>query len=317
MYRPDTTCRLVLDFEVGTTGVGELVGAAFHAKVQLFGGKSAGCAGFLNPYDYVGGDAPMVFTYGSGKGELPMPLLPQPQAGQSSATLPNTQLNPKGVLAMAHKGLQGGFDIGGLTFSGPAKSAGDPGLSCTKAKPTQPLPKVTLKDVNKHSATYGQTVSLADFAGKYLVVLTGAGWCASCVAQSEYMTKIEKSLKAQGRNDFQMVAINDKSAGSSSNQAKLAGIKVKGTFPILQGTSSVGWKSLSDCLGRKGKKNDAFIWAPDGRFIRKHEGKGTVYLNIFEDDVRQALSIKPSALDGCKCQEVYKSSQKVHHVACK
>ena len=317
LARADGTCRLVLEFKAGEQGVGELVSATFDAKTALPGGTSKPCAGFLNPYEFVSGHAPMAFTLAASAATLPAPLLSQPHAGQTIANLPFLELQPSGTATLTYNGVTATIDLSQLAISGPMTSYGDPNLLCQKAPEGVPLPPVTLKDVNKASSTYGQQVSLSDFKGKYVVVLTGAGWCPSCITQSEYMTKIANSLHAQGRNDFQMIAINDTSAASPSYQAKLSGIKVKGTFPILQATSSVGWKTMKDCLSRAGKKNDAFIFAPNGRFIRKHEGKGTVYLNVFEQDVRQALDTKPASLATCSCKDVYIASQKIHHVACK
>jgi hypothetical protein len=131
------------------------------------------------------------------------------------------------------------------------------------------------------------------------------------------MQKIKVEYEAAGRTDFQMVVINDASASTPSQQKKMLGKGEVATFPALQATGSVGWSSLSDCKNRKGKKNDGFIFAPDGRFIRKHEGKGTVYMNVWEDDVRGGLTTKIEDLDGCECTEVKDATKKVHRVVCK
>jgi hypothetical protein len=114
-----------------------------------------------------------------------------------------------------------------------------------------------------------------------------------------------------------MVSINASSAASPNTQARALGIKAKATFPALQATGTAGMSSFIDCLGRKGKKNDGFVFAPDGRFIRKHEGKGTVYMNVFENDVRSGLGVKIEDLDGCECTDVKIAPQHVHHVVCK
>ena len=131
------------------------------------------------------------------------------------------------------------------------------------------------------------------------------------------MEKIKQDLEATGRTDFVMVSINASSASSPGTQAAALGKKVKATFPVLQATGAAGMSNFIDCLGRKGKKNDAFIYAPDGRFIRKHEGKGTVYMNVFENDVRAGLGVKIEDLDGCECTDVKIAPQKIHHVLCK
>ena len=116
-----------------------------------------------------------------------------------------------------------------------------------------------------------------------------------------------------------MVSINASSASTPAQQAAACGKKVKATFPVLQGTGGAWAQAamLQDCKNRKGKKNDAFMFAPDGRFIRKHEGKGQVYMNVFEDDVRAGLGVKIEDLDGCSCEDVKDATKKVHHVTCK
>ena len=310
--KTDGSCLLTLQFESDASGVGKLTAASFDANV-VSGGQGKPCAGFIDPTKYVKANEPMTFTLSGGDARLPMPLVAQPIASQSSGSIAGLKLVPQGVAQLQFKGIKLNLDMSQVTFVGNAKTTGDPELSCTGKPPYTPLPNIKLKDVNPKSATYGQLVDLNGFEGKYVVLLAGAGWCASCVAQSEYMHKMEAKF---GKAKVQMIALNDKTAASPSQQQKLAA-KGKATFPVLQGTSAVGWWTLKDCLGKKGKKNDAFIWAPDGHFIRKHEGKGTVYLNVFENDVTQAVNTPTSALDSCKCQNVYQASSKIHHVACK
>ncbi len=130
------------------------------------------------------------------------------------------------------------------------------------------------------------------------------------------MQTVKEELEGQGRDDFAMVSINDASAASAANQQKATGIKKKATFPVLQAVSGKGWTSFADCLNRKGKKNDGFIFAPNGTFVRKHEGKGKVYMNVWEDDVRAGLGVKVDDLENCECKDVQQASKNVHHVAC-
>ena len=165
--------------------------------------------------------------------------------------------------------------------------------------PTKPLPVVKLLDFNPMSATAGQTIGLEGYAGNYVVVLMGAGWCSSCNAQADFMQKIKKDLESKGRNDFVMVVINDKSAATSSYQKEMFTCNYsicapKGsllTFPILQGTSTYGWHSFVDNKGLKGVKNDCFIYRPDGTLVFKHVGKATVNLTQFEQEVRASLDL--------------------------
>ncbi|GEM_PF-2692818 len=129
---------------------------------------------------------------------------------------------------------------------------------------------------------------------------------------------MNKEFKASGRDDYVFVSINDSSASQPSQQKMALGKQQQVTFPVLQGTGG-SWtqgKMLVDCKNRKGKKNDGFFFAPDGRFIRKHEGKGTVYMNVWEDDIRAAMAMKIEDLDGCSCQDVKDATKKIHHVSC-
>ncbi|HAN30652.1 MAG TPA: hypothetical protein DCQ06_03550 [Myxococcales bacterium] len=164
-----------------------------------------------------------------------------------------------------------------------------------------PLPNVVLIDINSGSPTAGQQVKIAQFAGKYIAVLMGAGWCASCKAQAAFMDKIQKDALKQGRSDVVMIVVNDKSAGSSSNKKAMSTCNFSGvcttqgaalTFPVLQGTSSYGWQSFVDTqTGQKGKKNDCFIYGPDGSLLFKHVGKGTVNLTQFDQEVRKTIAL--------------------------
>jgi thiol-disulfide isomerase/thioredoxin len=166
--------------------------------------------------------------------------------------------------------------------------------------PVMPLPTIELKDFNPGSPTFGQMIKLEQFAGKYVVVLMGAGWCASCNAQADFLEKIKLDLEKKGRDDFVMFTLNDKSAGDPNNQKLMytcdygAVCPAKGkplSYPVLQGTAKYGWTTFIDTKSgnAKGAKNDCFIYAKDGTLKFKHVGKGTVNLTQFDQEVRAAL----------------------------
>ena len=177
----------------------------------------------------------------------------------------------------------------------PRASARDPRLRAVR------LPYLELKDVNPGSPLYNQTYSLEEFKGKYVAVLMGAGWCASCLSQAHYLEKIKSDFEAQGRKDIAMVVINAASASSPANQDKMCKCSKSPcpapgkhlSYTVFQGTGEYDWGTLIDPkTGQNGKKNDCFIYAPDGRFIFKHVGKGTVNLGQFDTEVRDALNTK-------------------------
>ena len=155
-------------------------------------------------------------------------------------------------------------------------------------------------DINSGSPTAGQQVTLSQFAGKYVVALMGAGWCASCRAQAAFLEAIHADLKKQGRTDVALLVINDKSASSPSNKQTMSTCSLSVcptvgaalSFPVLQGTSMFGWQSFMDTkTGQSGKKNDCFIYAPNGSLKFKHVGKATVNLTQFDKEVRSNISL--------------------------
>ncbi len=156
------------------------------------------------------------------------------------------------------------------------------------------MPKFSLTDINPNSPTYKQPVSLQMFAGKRIVVLAGAGWCPSCVAQTKGMEKIRAQLAASGRDDFALVAINDVSASSASNQKAITtGVKVA----VVQSTSAVnGWKIMG------AQKNDGFFFDYDGKKRGFFQGAGTIYTNIWEEWIIKSLGQEGQPTTGYNCK---------------
>lgn len=156
------------------------------------------------------------------------------------------------------------------------------------------MPKFSLVDVNPGSPTYKQAVSLQMFAGKRIIVLAGAGWCPSCVAQNKGMEKIRAQLAASGRDDFAMLTINDVSAASASNQKAITtSVKVH----VVQSTSAVnGWKIMG------AQKNDGFFFDYDGKKRGIFQGAGTIYTNIWEEWIVKSLGQQGVPTTGYTCK---------------
>ena len=147
------------------------------------------------------------------------------------------------------------------------------------AEPNDLLPW-KLKDVQPESPGFNTTYGPKELAGKRLVVLCGAGWCASCVAQVEVMEKLKKSFEAKGKTDFTMAAIND----ASANSQKTALTNVS-TFPIFQATtSSNGWAA------QKCAKNDAFVYSAEGKQLYFFKGSAVVNITDFENKLKLYLN---------------------------
>ncbi len=296
----DRSCGLDLEFAADFNGELKLKTAKFYAKSAIFQDgvpiMTFPCEGWTS--EPAKGEVAYESVEGA-EGFLSMKPIEQPQASAAKALLPNTVLAPKGKIEMKFKGRKFTLDLATIKVSGSVTSEGSETVEC--AQKYQPLPYVELKDINPGSPLSGQTYSLEEFKGKYVAVLMGAGWCASCLSQAAYMEKIKADLEAQGRKDVAMVVINAASASSASNQKTMctcnnAKCPEKGkhlSYTVFQETSEYGWSSFTDPkTGQKGKKNDCFIYAPDGRFIFKHIGKGTVNLGQFDTEVRSSLNKK-------------------------
>lgn len=162
------------------------------------------------------------------------------------------------------------------------------------SEPTFPMPKFSLTDINPGSPTYKQPVSLQMFAGKRIIVLAGAGWCPSCVAQNKGMEKIRAQLAANGRDDFAMLTINDVSANTASNQKAITtSVKVH----VVQATAAVnGWKIMG------AQKNDGFFFDYDGKKRGFFQGAGTIYTNIWEEWIVKSLGQQGQPTTGYTCK---------------
>lgn len=102
------------------------------------------------------------------------------------------------------------------------------------------------------------------------------------------MEKIKQDFIKQGKDDFQMIAINAESASAPQHQKAMLGHAGKEvTFPVLQATSKAeGWGAFN------GKKNDCFMYFANGKLALKHIGKASVNLGLFDTEVRQGLSME-------------------------
>ena len=102
------------------------------------------------------------------------------------------------------------------------------------------------------------------------------------------MEKIKQDFIKQGKDDFQMIAINAESASAPNHQKAMLGKQGQVTFPLLQATSKKeGWGAFN------GKKNDCFMYFANGQLALKHIGKASVQLGLFDTEVRTGLTMDP------------------------
>lgn len=150
----------------------------------------------------------------------------------------------------------------------------------------QSMPKWNLQDIQSKSPGYGQSYGLDKFQGKRVVLLMGAAWCASCMAQAKIMEKVRNEMKAAGTSDFEMAVIVDPNGpGGMVNTT---------SFPVFKGSWSMHKQPLPSGQIRTGAKNDAFAYDHSGRLIGFFQGAGTVYTNYYDDFVRKTLKAPDS-----------------------
>lgn len=287
--RHDGSCKLQLFWEADGNGKLKLAKAAFHARALNYGenGYAPGqypCIGWTDEP----GSGGVVYEMAKSNATLDFGgPLQQPWAGQSNAVLNNLVVKPQGSVQMVAGNRTFNLVFSGMQFQGAITSQGSTSVMCPGEY--QPIPDVTLKDINPLSPSYGKYVNTNSFKGKRIAILMGAGWCASCIAQVEYMQTVKQQLEAQGKSDFQMLVLNASSAQSPTYQKNITGKKKKATFPVLQSTSnSNGWGKFN------GKKNDTFIYFGNGKLAFKHQGKAVVNLTQFKNDLLYGLTATPS-----------------------
>jgi hypothetical protein len=119
-----------------------------------------------------------------------------------------------------------------LAFA-PFAWAQDVAESMIPTNPIQQAPTLSFHDVK------GQTLSLQDFRGKFLVVNLWATWCTPCVKEMPALDHLEAKL---GGKDFKVIALNEDHDGLAQttaffekNELKSLGIYVdpSGRAPFL------------------------------------------------------------------------------------
>jgi len=113
----------------------------------------------------------------------------------------------------AETGVSGNGSAGALTGGGPLAglNKGPMAPLLIRATPLD-LPAFAFADKD------GKPVSLADFAGKVVLLNIWATWCVPCREEMPALDKLETKL---GGNDFQVVAVNIDKGGSDKAAAFL------------------------------------------------------------------------------------------------
>ncbi len=275
-------CKLDLTFKAGFAGQGLVLDKArFSARtLDPATNTAVDCPGWVTEpvkgevvYENAGGDDVTLALGGIG----------QPYAAQASAVVPGLFLTPSGPVTFKFKGRQFNADLSKLSFKGDATSTGNATIEC--AKTFHEFPSWTMPDIQKveKESGGGSTYGLDTFKGKRIVLLMGAGWCASCLAEAESMEKVNQELIKAGRKDYALLAI----AEPSNIPGVLAD---KSTFPTFKGAWDLHTAVLSNGKKVKGNKGDGYAYDYDGRLMGYFEGAGTIYTSVFESWVLQMLN---------------------------
>ena len=290
----DGSCKLVLDFKVGFDGGTLLLdNAHFYAVTGPKQGdvllERIPCAGWTTEPKKTG---EVIYDKVSGDATLNMSPVPQPYAGQATAHLSGLYLQPQGVVTMKFQGRQFQLDLSTLRFKGDAISKGSADIAC--AQTFHAFPDWQLLDIQAKSPGFGTTYGLSTFQGKRVAVLTGAGWCNSCLAQATSMAKIQGALAAQGHSDIQMVVINDKTATSAADQKAMTDATIVGStaVPVFQASAAVdGWALQG------GDKGDGFIYALNGKLVFHFKGTDPLNITDWEAQLNKYLTMSETDLE--------------------
>lgn len=150
-------------------------------------------------------------------------------------------------------------------------------LACASEARAEQAPAFTLRDIN------GKQVSLADHAGKVVLVSFWATWCTPCQAEMPHLQRFFDTYSPQG---FTVLSINTDDARSSSQVKPL--VKSKGlTFPVLldRETAVVALYNPAKTLPF------GVLLARDGSIAKVFQGYTPGEEAQVEAEIRQALGL--------------------------
>lgn len=143
-------------------------------------------------------------------------------------------------------------------------------------------PSWTLEDIQPQSARFGERYGLDDLAsaneGQHVFVALLVGWCPYCRAQAVVLEEIRQKAEFSG---VTFVVLHGESANNADDQ--------KGMLYLEDGTTPRhGMITFQDVTGvnawglHGGKKDDFFIYGPDGKLERYLPGGQQTNLSMAE-----------------------------------
>src|ERR1039457_3735390 len=141
-------------------------------------------------------------------------------------------------------------------------------------------PEFTLKDSN------GQTVHLADYKGKVVLLDFWATWCGPCKVEIPWFMEFEQQFKARG---FAVLGVSMDEDGWTSVKPYI--VKQKINYRILLGNDQVG-----DAYGGVESLPTTFVIDRDGRIAARHEGiEPSNGKDELRDEINRLLEAKRTA----------------------
>ena len=133
----------------------------------------------------------------------------------------------------------------------------------------------------------GETVKLADYKGKVLIVNFWATWCGPCREEMPHLVKLRQEFKDQG---FEVVGVTHVGQDPDFEEVKAFAKGFKIPYPI-------GYAEANLILGIQGGdvRNSipqSFIISRDGQVIKRMVGFGGDFPNIMRSVVTEALNEK-------------------------
>jgi len=138
-------------------------------------------------------------------------------------------------------------------------------------------------DVPLGTTAAEDTVKVADYTGKVVVVSFWASWCAPCRKE----LPILDGLQQEGKGNIQVIAVNIESRDVFGKAAKLLG-----ALHLV----------LANDRGDRSQRAYAVRMIPhmviigrDGRILHIHQGYGETFLDEIVDEINRALGVRPPA----------------------
>ncbi len=168
-----------------------------------------------------------------------------------------------------------------------AEKGGEAKASETKAAEKKPI-KVfvdtsTLKPAPDFAVTdlQGNQKTMADYAGKIVILDFWATWCGPCKMEIPHFIKLYDEYRAQG---LEIVGVSLDAGGAKDVEPFARAKKIN--YPMLLGNNKI----VSDYGGVRGIPT-AFVITQDGKIYRKYVGYRAP--DVFESDIRALLGLGP------------------------